>query len=136
MKNIVIYVGTIKKCLNYENYLKDGDNTFQPDFQINHTQHSFLINNTKIISDQAILIKTKTNNMYRFRINSPILDGIKIYFDIKKYSISNKPNSNHDIFYEENSLKPYYEKQPKKVKIKTLKHNLLNDARIKGGIEY
>lgn len=136
MKNIAVYIGTIKSCLNYDNYKKDGDNTYKPYFEINHTQFGFLLPNTKIISDQAILIKTKTNNMYRFRINSPILDGLKVLFDMEKHSIPNKPTNNDIIFYEEESLKPYYVEEPKNVSIRRLKRDLLYDARIKGGIEH
>ena len=134
MKNLTVYVGTIKKCLNLEEYKLNGDETF-----ITETQHStieigLVECNTTIINKQAILIKNKTNNYYEFKLTNTLLDNINIILGLSKNVISNKPKQNDDIFVDESTLVPYYEKQPKVLSLRNLKNHLLYDLRIKNKI--
>lgn len=63
MKNLTVYVGTIKKCLNLEAYENDGEHTFLPDWEISTSCSKILAGysrpNTETINEQAILIQKK-----------------------------------------------------------------------------
>lgn len=50
--------------------------------------------------------------------------------------IRSTPKKDGEIFYDKDSLVPYYEEEPKKLSFRKLKKDLLNDVRIKTGIEH
>jgi len=60
------------------------------------------------------------------------------YKNIKKYKIyiPFDINTNSKLFFDKDSLIPYYEEQPKKLSFKKLKDDILLDPRIKTGIEH
>lgn len=136
IKNAKVYVGTIKECLDVNNYKRNGDSTFIPEMECGNIQMGFSKSNTKEINNQAILIKTKTDNVYEFKLTNTFLDNLKILFDLGTYSISKEPDFNGEIFYVEKTLTPYYEEQPKKLTLRKLRKDLLLDPRIKSGIEH
>lgn len=134
MKNLTVYVGTVKRCLDLENYKKDGDSTFIPDCEFGSIQMGFAKPNTETINNQAILIQ-KNNHFYEFKITNTFFDNFKIIFDLGNCMWS-KPYNNGDLFCVKETLTPYYEEQPKKLSFRKLKQDLLYDSRIKTGIEH
>lgn len=139
MKNLTVYVGTIKRCLDLEGYKRDGDSTFLPDWEMSTGTSTILSGfskpNTKIVKEQAILIKNKHDNFYEFKLTNTFFDNLKIIFNLWN-CLYNKPWFNDELFYDEKSLVPYYEEQPKKLSFRKLKNDLLCDPRIKTGIEH
>lgn len=110
MKNVTVYIGTIKKCLNYERYKKDGKESYMPDCQIGSLEMGFTYRNTKEINTQAILIKSKNNQYHQFKLNNTLLDNIRIVFNCKSSSLTEQPDDDYSIFVDETTLIPYYEK--------------------------
>ena len=47
----------------------------------------------------------------------------------------NEPKQDNDLFYNDNTLVPYYMEQSKVLSLRKLKKDLLKDPRIKTGIE-
>jgi len=136
MKNITVYVGTIKKCLNYERYKKDGERSYIPDCKIGSLEMGFSCRNTEEINNQAILIKSKDNQYHQFKLTNTLLDNIKIVFNSKSSSLTEQPNDDYGTFVDEKTLIPYYKNQPKSLSLRKLKRDVLMDPRIKTRIEH
>lgn len=140
MKNLTIYIGTIKKCLDIKNYNKDGDYTFSPDCEISTScskmEFGFNRPNTVVINDQAILIENGYGHFYNYKLDNGFIDNLKIILDDGPSIINSKPKHNDELFYDKSSLVPYYEEQPKKLSFRKLRNDLLSDPRIKSGIEH
>ena len=139
MKNFTVYIGTIKECLDIKNFKKDGDYTFRPFFEMSTSTTSMQFGeekpNTKTINEQAILIKNQHGHFYNYEITNSFIDNLRIVLDDYRDIISSNPIFDYDLFYDEESLVPYYQEQPKKLSFRKLKKDLLNDPRIKSGIE-
>lgn len=136
MKNLTVYVGTIKKCLDVKNFKKDGKSTFIPDCEIGSITLGFSKPNVKTINEQAILIKNQFGHFYNYRLNNGFIDNLKIILDDSHSIIRSNPNHDNELFYDEESLVPYYDEQPKKLSFRKLRNDLLCDPRIKSGIEH
>lgn len=140
MRNLTVYIGTIKKCLDIKNYKKDGESTFIPEFQIGTSTTSITMGtakpNVKTINNQAILIENEYGHFYNYELSNGVIDNLKIILDDSSNIINSTPNYNDELFYDEKSLVPYYEEQPKKLSFRKLKNDLLCDSRIKTGIEH
>lgn len=130
IKNAKAYIGTIKECLDIENYDKHGETTYIKDMELNSITFGYLKPNIKIINNQAILIKNKYNSFYEFKLTNSFFDNIKIIFDSNN-CLYNKPINDGEIFYDETTLVPYYNEQPKVLNLRKLKKDLLQDPRLK-----
>lgn len=140
MKNLTVYIGTIKKCLNLKAYTKDGDYTFISDGEMS-TSSSKMVSgynrpNTKIINDQAIIIENAYGHFYHYKPTNGFIDNLNIILDTKEGFIKSTPKKDDELFFDKDSLIPYYEEQPKKLSFRKLKNDLLLDSRIKTGIEH
>ena len=62
MKQKDIYVGTIKKCINVENYNRYGERQFEGDCQVGSVTLGHINYWAEIAIENAVLIKTKKNN--------------------------------------------------------------------------
>lgn len=140
MRNVEIYVGTIKKCLDLENYNKYGDKSekigWEERTKTTVTTSYITTNYTKTINDQAILIKTNLDYFYQFKLSNKFKENLKIVFQDPLSAIPTKPDDDSSIFVDENTLIPYYQEQPKTLTLRRLKRDLLQDPRIKTGIEH
>ena len=140
MRNVEIYVGTIKKCLDLENYNKYGDKSekigWEERTKTTVTTSCITTNYTKTINDQAILIKTNLDYFYQFKLTNTFKENLKIVFQDPLSAIPTKPDDDSSIFVDENTLIPYYQEQPKTLTLRRLKRDLLQDPRIKTGIEH
>lgn len=103
--------------------------------EFNSITLGYLKPNIKTINDRAILIKNKYNSFYEFKLTNNFFDNIKIIFDSND-CLYNTPICNDEIFYDEDTLVPFYEEQPKVLNLRKLKKDLLQDPRIKTGIEH
>ena len=140
MKNITVYIGTTKKCLDVKNFKKDGEYTFIPDFEISSSRSSMQMGHARrniiTINEQAILIENQYGNFYNYKLTNNFIDNLKIILDDSRNIIRSTPSKNDEIFYDKESLVPYYSEQPKKLTFRKLKNDLLIDPRIKTGIEH
>ena len=131
IKNAEVYIGTIKECIDVKKYKLYGDKrtVMATEWKTMTTkfQCGFQENYTKIINQQAIIIKTEDNELYEYKLK--LEDNIKLKNPI--FSILTEPEDNEDIFLDENTLVPYYEKQPKVLSLRKLKKDLLEDPNIK-----
>ena len=139
MKNVIVYVGTIKKCLNYRGYKKDGDTSFVP-LDCISTNTTKIVSgieksNVETINDQAILIKHSNNHFYEFKLTNTFKENLKIIFGDLDSAIKLEPESDGDLFLGREAF-PYYEEQPKRLSLRKLRMDLLMDPRIKSGIEH
>lgn len=139
IKNAKVYIGTIKECLNISKYKLYGDqrkymatewNTMTTNFQ-----SSIQENYTKNVNEQAIIIKTEDNDFYEYKLAYAIKNNTGIKLKNPIFSIPTKPEHTGSTFLDENTLVPYYEEQPKVLNLKKLRKDLLEDPRIKCGIE-
>lgn len=141
MKNVTVYIGTIKKCLDLENYRIHGDNNGRIMVE-ERTATSASLNRlitafyTKTINEQAILIKDKNNLYYQYKLTNSFIDNMKIKTKSINSALLGKPLFPDDLFVDENTLIPYYEEQPKSLSLRKLKRDILIDPRIKTGIEH
>ena len=129
MKNIIVYVGTIKKCLNINEYKKYGDKKWTlllSKEETNTTTAEFGIETPLAIpiNEQAILIE-KNGSKYEFKNN--VLSKLVIYLDLYWFSILKKPLFDNDYFYDEKTLIPYYENQPKRINLRKLRTDIKNN---------
>lgn len=140
MQNLTVYIGTIKKCLDIKNYKKDGESTFIPEFEIGTSTTSITMGtakpNAKTINEQAILIENQYGHFYNYKLNNSFIDNLKIILDDNRNIIKSIPTKDNEIFYNKESLVPYYSEQPKKLSFRKLKKDLLCNPRIKTGIEH
>ena len=136
MKNLTVYVGTIKRVLDLYHYNKHGEETCISIIETKTSKIAEVQRNTKDINKQAILIKTKSDHIYQFKLSNTFKDNMRIIFDLDKYAIPNKPKEENEIFYDEETLVPYYNEQPKRLNLRKLRKDLLFDARIKTGIDH
>lgn len=134
MKNLTVYIGKTKKCLDIKKFEKDGEYTFIPDFEIGSwnsiLQMGQSIKNVKTINEQAILIQNQYGHFYNYKINNSLIDNLKIVLDNSRDIIRSIPSKDNEIFYDKESLVPYYSEQPKKLSFRKLKKDLLMDPRI------
>ena len=139
MKNIKVYVGTIKQCLDYNGYKKDGDTSFIPTecygTSISKTIAGFRRYNIVIVNDQAIIIEDNDQNFYEFKLTNTFIENIKIVFKNPNSRLKLYPEKDGDIFMDK-TLTKYYDEQPKTLSLRKLKKDLLMDSRIKTGIEH
>lgn len=140
MKNLTVYIGTTKKCLDIKNLKKDGEYTFIPHFEISSCHSSMQMGHSKrnviTINEQAILIQNQYGHFYNYKLNNNFIDNLKIILDDSRNIIRSTPSKNDEIFYDKESLVPYYNEQPKKLSFRKIKNDLLMDPRIKTGIEH
>lgn len=131
-----IYVGTIKRCIDIENYKKFGEEYSIPEVKISSMELGILMPTIDIVSEGVVLVKTskgyiKLRDIYGLFVDNR-LDKGKI-----KRVLPIEPVENFDLYVDEESLKPYYtEALEEKIKVKNLKDEVLYDCRIKCGIEY
>lgn len=118
MKNVVVYIGTIKKVVNFEEYQKYGE--VYPTLRLERICVS--------VNRQAILIKDKKDNFYQFNMNGKLFNKLHL---IQRY-----PSYVSSQYYDKNTLVPYYSEQPKRLSLRKLKRDLINDPRISIGIDY
>ena len=139
MKNIKVYIGTIKLCLDINDYKKDGNSSFVPTecygASKSKTIAGFRKPNVNIINNQAILIQDKNHNFYEFKLTNTFIENLKIVFKDPGSRIKLLPEKNGDIFID-SKLTEYYDKQPKTLSLRKLRKDLLMDSRIKTGIEH
>ena len=105
MKNVTVYIGTIKKCLYPKQYQKDGDITFIPEFESITMQMGYDRKNTEEIDKQAILIKDEYNHYYQYKLTNSFIDNMKIRiksvnsallgntvtYELARYNVSSPP---------------------------------------------
>lgn len=133
MKNAVVYIGTIKKCLNFEDYQKYGE--VKPTLQLDREESKTMVVENHLddsicvpINRQAVLIKDKNDNFYQFDMNGKLFHRLHLVLKYPSY-VSNQ-------YYDKNTLVPYYSEQPKRLSLRKLKKDLINDPRISIGIEH
>ena len=133
MKNAVVYIGTIKKCLNFGKYQKHGE--VKPTLQLDREESKTMTVETYLgepicvpINRQAILIKDKNDNFYQFNFNNKWFNRLQLMLDYPIYT--------NDYYYDKKTLVPYYSEQSKRLSLRKLKKDLLNDPRIPMGIEH
>ena len=140
MKNLTVYIGKTKKCLDIKKFEKDGDYTFIPHFEISSSRSSMQMGESRrnivTINEQAILIENQYGHFYNYKLTNSFIDNLKIILDDSRNIIKSTPSKNDEIFYDKESLVPYYSEQPKKLSFRKLKNDLLIDPRIKTGIEH
>jgi len=135
MKNVTVYIGTIKKCLYPKQYQKDGEITFIPEFESITMQMGYDRKNTEEIDKQAILIKDGYNHYYQYKLTNSFIDNMKIRIKNVNSALLGKPLFKDDLFVDEKTLIPYYDEQPKSLSLRKLKRDIIMDPRIKSGIE-
>ena len=118
MKNVVVYIGTIKKGVNFEEYQKYGE--VYPTLRLERI--------CVPVNRQAILIKDKNDNFYQFDMTGKLFHKLHLILRYPSY-VSNQ-------YYDKNTLVPYYLDQPKRLSLRKLKKDLINDPRIPMGIEH
>lgn len=133
MKNAIVYIGTIKKCLNFEEYQKYGE--VKPTLQIDREESKTMAVETHLgepicvpINTHAVLIQDKDDNFYQFDMNGKLFHKLHLILRYPSY-VSNQ-------YYDKNTLVPYYLDQPKRLSLRKLKKDLINDPRIPMGIEH
>lgn len=136
MKKEDIYVGTLMKCVKYENYLKDGERTFVPDFEIGHMKTGHFEYNSRVIKETAMFLKKDDGYICLDTLKNGVETIlVNMGFDINV--IYTTPCCDDDYYVLKDSLVPYYSENLKKdVYVKSIKRHALLDPRIKGGIEH
>ena len=139
MKNLTIYIGTIKKCLDIKNYQKYGDEREKVDFEertmTSVTELISTISYVDIVTNSAILVKTPSDNFYHLKISSGLKDYLNIVCDNEKNIIPDHPEDDKDIFFERNSLRLCCEVKPKVLALRKAKDEIILDPRTHFGIE-
>ena len=136
MKREDIYVGTLMKCINYNDYLKDGERTFVPEFEIGHMKTGYFQYNSKVIKETAIFIKKDDGYICVDMLKNGV-ETFLVNMGLEVDVIYTTPCCDDDYYVLKDSLKPYYTENLKKdVYVKSLKRQVLLDPRIKGGIEH
>ena len=124
MKREDIYVGTLMKCIKFEDYLKDGERTFVPEFisgpvQIGHSQF-----NVKLIKEHAIFIK-KDDGFICLGLLNNFVEEFLVNMGLDINMIYTTPCCDDDYYVLKDSLQPYYTENLKKdVYVKRLKRQV------------
>lgn len=132
MKPEQIFIGNIKKCTQYEEHTAFSSNTKIGSQCICEESFGYIIQDSEIFKENAILIKVKNGGYVDLENLNSILDHIKIWKDTSKYGyrlnglmMSTLPDDINDLFVDSKSLKPYYTKeQPKSISTRQLKKQL------------
>jgi len=139
MKNLTLYIGTIKKCLNANDYKKFGDVkkgvAFEERTKTTVTTFEYSIPTTEIVDGSAILVKTESDTMYELKLGHSLKEYLNIICDTGVGEILDHPENDDDIFYDRSSLKIYCEEKAKVLNLRKRKYDMLMDPRIKAGIE-
>lgn len=100
-----IYIGKVKKCLDYEKFIEDGEETYS---DVKNKNGNFIIaqKNVRTIDEKTVLRR--------------ILRDLYLYKRKSSYIfLSNFPKKNGDMYVDESTLK----KVVRKPKTKRLKNN-------------
>lgn len=142
MKKENIFVGEIRKCIDYESYLKHGENYYIADFELksktSKIEFGTSISTYKIIKENAILIKINDDRyIWLDTVLNPI-DALFVDLGFNFDSLDTKPTEKNMVYVSSSSLKSYYDKeeQNQKIRVKKLKHDVLLDPRLPLGIEH
>lgn len=136
MKREDIYVGTLMKCTNFKGYLKDGERTFVPEFEIGSMKTGYFKYNSKVIKEHAIFIKKEEGFICLGLLNNCIEEFLA-NIGLGMNMVYTTPCCDGDYYVLKDSLRPYYtEKLKKDIYVKRLKRKVLLDPRIKSGIEH
>ena len=135
-----VFVGNLRKCTKY-----DTSNCISIEDSAGITTFGHISIDSEVCKEDDILIKICDNlEVYvRLRNLQTILSYIEVYNNIAKDGavsigemiLSTSSTGLGSIFVDMGSLKPYYQDEKGKVKVKQIKKDVLLDPRIKGGIE-
>lgn len=88
-----IYIGVIKECRDVTLYNSKQEICYKIDFRIHPRNNNVTRSNTRVVNNNAILIKTKYG-----------------YIELgKECLLKNRPTENEKLYVEENTLMPYYD---------------------------
>lgn len=134
MKPEQIFIGDIRKCTKYEEHEIFESKTYINGVCIGCDRLGYIKKDDELFKENAILIKIKKGGYVDLERFNSILDYIRIYKDIIKdeYMLGGlmMPTSSYgldSLFVDENSLKPYYNKeQANNISVRQLKKQLKN----------
>lgn len=136
IKRNQIFIGTIKKCKNYERYMKDGDKSYIGEFSINKTKYGTVLDNVDIIDSYAALIKVTDDKYICIQTLKNFIEDfvVDMGFSIKVLGIN--PEKDGDLFVDESDLMEYYSKSNEEnISVRKLRKEFLIDPRIPKGID-
>lgn len=108
-----IFIGTVKQCTNVYNYEKYGEKRYVGDFIIGKTEVGRLEEYTKVIKENAILIKKKENEYIWVDSLTKLTDKVLASIGISTKTIYTYPTKDNDLFVDANTLVPCLENENK-----------------------
>lgn len=115
IKKNQIFIGTIKKCKNYERYMED---------------------NVDIIDSYAALIKVTDNKYIYIETLKNFVEDLIVDMGFSIKVLGTKPEKDGDLFVDETDLIEYYSKSNEEnISVRKLKKEFLIDPRIPKGID-
>lgn len=112
VNKIDVYLGTIKKCLNINDYNEYGETKFVPFTRINHMVEGSQVSNVEVVNRNVILVRMN-QFMYTEYENGKIKENIPIY-----------PEADGENYVDERTLVPFFKEKvnpAEKINIKKLK---------------
>lgn len=120
LKKKQIFVGKVKKCRNYDIYMRGKDES---------------IDNVENINSYAVLIKVG-NKRYIWVNMLNFFEGFMVNMGYEIKVLGNYPKKDGDLFVDDSDLIPYYDNcDNQNIGVKRLKTKVLMDSRIPGAID-
>lgn len=120
-----IYVGNIKKCVNYKRYKEDGEKTFLPSFEISSQTSSIVegsvVPNSKILYEKELFVKIDDDKYIPLFELESLLRRIAFDFNLYQNYLTTYPTFDKLCYVDETSLEPLYTKEVGKQKVKLRK---------------
>lgn len=124
MKSKNIFIGTIKECKNLYWYERCGDEQYVSDFKIGRTQIGTIHKYVDIIDKEAILIRINEKKYIWINLLTKY-DEFLVNVGIGVKTISTFPTSDHQLFVDEQTLKPYFKDENHNLSVKKIKSLVL-----------
>lgn len=120
LKKKQIFVGKVKKCRNYDIYMRSGDES---------------IDNVENINSYAVLIKVG-NKRYIWVNMLNFFEDFMVNMGYEIKVLCNYPKKDGDLFVDDSDLVPYYDNcDNQNIGVKRLKNIVLMDSRLPGAID-